>query len=233
MANKPYLYILTLATIAIFSIVLVSSLSLLTQIKTGDSNILVFATSQPQVQQQQENKSVEIAAGGGNYTAPFTVYIPDKIEVNIGQTVNWYNPTEVGEPHTVTFVMDNSTMAGVVSPLSISNATTFSALPPNSNNEPIIIPGQDGTNTIIAVNARTFNPTVIDSSGNVEFMNPNANYTMDGTEKYVNSGWFLPKGMEQEYPGAGNTFTVTFEKPGTYNYICILHPWMTGSITVR
>ena len=233
MANKPYFYILTLATIAIISIVLVSSLSLLTEIKTADNNILVFATSQPQMQQLQENKSVEIAAGGGNYTAPFTVYIPDRIEVNVGQPVNWYNPTEVGEPHTVTFVMDNSTMAGVVSPLSVSNATTFSALPPNSNNEPIIIPGQDGANTIIAVNARTFNPTVIDSSGNVEFMNPNANYTMDGTEKYVNSGWFLPKGMEQEYPGAGNTFTVTFEKPGTYNYICILHPWMTGSITVR
>ena len=233
MANKPYFYILTLATIAIISIVLVSSLSLLTEIKTADNNILVFATSQPQMQQLQENKSVEIAAGGGNYTAPFTVYIPDRIEVNVGQPVNWYNPTEVGEPHTVTFVMDNSTMAGVVSPLSVSNATTFSALPPNSNNEPVIIPGQDGANTIIAVNARTFNPAVIDSSGNVEFMNPNANYTMDGTEKYVNSGWFLPKGMEQEYPGAGNTFTVTFEKPGTYNYICILHPWMTGSITVR
>jgi plastocyanin len=233
MANKPYFYILTQASIAIISIVLVSSLFLLTEIKTRDNNILVFATSQSQMQQQQENKSVEIAAGGGNYTAPLTVYIPDKIEVNVGQTVNWYNPTEVGEPHTVTFVMDSSTLAGVVSPLSISNATTFSELPPNSNNEPIIVPGQDGTNTIIAVNARTFNPAVIDSSGNVEFMNPNANYTMDGTEKYVNSGWFLPKGMEQEYPGAGNTFTVTFEKPGTYNYICILHPWMTGSITVR
>lgn len=233
MANKPYFYILTLATITIISIMLVLSLSLLTESKTGDNNILVFATSQPQMQQQQENKSVEIAAGGGNYTAPLTVYIPDRIEVNVGQPVNWYNPTEVGEPHTVTFVMDNSTMAGVVSPLSVSNATTFSALPPNSNNEPIIIPGQDGANTIIAVNARTFNPAVIDSSGNVEFMNPNANYTMDGTEKYVNSGWFLPKGMEQEYPGAGNTFTATFEKPGTYNYICILHPWMTGSITVR
>lgn len=235
MVNKSYFYILTLGTVAIISIVLVSFPSLLTEITTGDNNILVFATSQPQMQQLQlqENKSVEIAAGGGNYTAPFTVYIPEEIEVSVGQPVNWYNPTEVGEPHTVTFVMDNSTMAGVVSPLSVSNTTTFSALPPNSNNEPILIPGQDGTDTIIAVNARTFNPVVIDSFGNVEFMSPNSNYTMDGTEKYVNSGWFLPKGMEQGYPGAGNTFTVIFEKPGTYNYLCILHPWMTGSITVR
>ncbi|TVP40759.1 cupredoxin domain-containing protein [Candidatus Nitrosocosmicus arcticus] len=231
--------ILTMGMATITSMVLMSFLFLLTETTTGDNNIFVFATSQSQPQQQmqqqqqQDNKPIEIAAGGGKYSAPLTIYVPDKIEVNVGQPVNWYNPTDVGEPHTVTFVMDNSTMAGVVSPLSISNTTTITTLPPNSNNEPIVISGQNGTNTIIALNARTFNPVVIDSSGNVEYMSPNANFNMDGTEKYINSGWFLPKGMEQEYPGAGNTFIITFEKPGTYNYICILYPWMIGSITVR
>ena len=215
--------------------VLISSLFLLFETTGGDSSSSAFATSQSQqqTQQQQGNETMQIAAGGGDYSAPFTVYVPDNAEVKVGQAVNWYNPTDVGEPHTVTFVMDNSTMAGVVSPLFVSNTTTFASSPPNSNNEPVVLPGPNGTNTLIALNARTFNPVAIDSSGNVEFMNPNANYTMDGTEKYVNSGWFLPKGMEQQFPGAGNTFTITFEKPGTYNYICILHPWMTGSITVR
>ena len=215
--------------------VLISSLFLLFETTGGDSSSSAFATSQSQqqTQQQQGNETMQIAAGGGDYSAPFTVYVPDNAEVKVGQAVNWYNPTDVGEPHTVTFVMDNSTMAGVVSPLFVSNTTTFASSPPNSNNEPIVLPGPNGTNTLIALNARTFNPVAIDSSGNVEFMSPNANYTMDGTEKYVNSGWFLPKGMEQQFPGAGNTFTITFEKPGTYNYICILHPWMTGSITVR
>ena len=66
------------------------------------------------------------------------------VEVKVGQAVNWYNPTDVGEPHTVTFVMDNSTMAGVVSPLFVSNTTTFSSSPPNSNNEPIVLPGPNG-----------------------------------------------------------------------------------------
>lgn len=234
MTNKSSLPILTIGFGIMTSMALISSLLLLYGTSSWGNDISVFATSQQQQQQQQQEKNIiEIAAGGGNYSAPYTMYIPDKVEVNVGQPVNWYNPTDVGEPHTVTFVMDNSTMAGVVSPLAVSNVTTFAALPPNSNNEPIIIPGQNGTNTVIAVNARTFNPVAIDSSGNVEFMNPNANYTMDGTEKFVNSGWFLPKGMEQQFPGAGNTFTVTFEKPGTYNYLCILHPWMTGSITVR
>ncbi len=235
MTNKSCLSVLAMGFATIILIVLVSALGLSSETSLGYGSNSAFATSQAQQQTQQpqqDNQTMEIAAGGGNYSAPFTVYVPDKVEVKVGQAVNWYNPTDVGEPHTVTFVLDNSTMAGVVSPLFISNTTKFASIPPNSNNEPIVLPGPNGTNTIIALNARTFNPVVIDSSGNVEYMNPNANYTLDGTEKYVNSGWFLPKGMEQQFPGAGNTFTITFEKPGTYNYFCILHPWMTGSITV-
>jgi plastocyanin len=184
-------------------------------------------------QQQQNNDSVKVAAGGGNGTGPLTAFYPKNIEIKTGQSVTWYNPTTVGEPHTVTFVMDNATLSGVVSPLAVSNTTKFMPLPPGSNNAPILLPDKNGTNTIIAINARTFNPVVIDSSDNVKFMNPNAIYSMNGTEKYVNSGWFLPQGQEQAYPGSGNTFTVTFEKPGTYDYICILHPWMTGSIIVK
>jgi plastocyanin len=28
------------------------------------------------------------------------------------------------------------------------------------------------------------------------------------------------------------TFTVRFEKPGTYNYVYTVHPWMTGKVKV-
>ena len=88
-------------------------------------------------------------------------------------------------------------MTGVVSPLSVSNTTKFIPLPPSSNNQPILLPSdsnnKSGINTLIAINARVYNPIIIDSSANVKFMNPNANYSMTGTEKYVNSGWFLPE----------------------------------------
>jgi plastocyanin len=178
--------------------------------------------------------SLNVMAGGGNGNVILDQFFPKDIQINAGQSVTWTNPTTVGEPHTVTFVMDNSTYSGVVSPLVVSNNTTkFSPLPPGSNNAPILLPGKDGTNTIIAINARTFNPTVVDSTGNVKSFSPNAHYTFTGTEKYVNSGWILSKGNEQHYPGSGNTFTATFEKPGTYKYLCIIHPWMTGSVTVK
>jgi hypothetical protein len=112
----------------------------------------------------------------------------------VGDTVMWYNPTEgVAEPHTITFVLDNSPMAGIVSPLAVSNMTEFRAIPPGSNNEPVLKPGEDGMNTLIAVNARTFNSVTIDSQDKVQYMNPNAIFSMTGDEKYINSGWILLK----------------------------------------
>jgi plastocyanin len=106
-------------------------------------------------------------------------------------------------------------------------------LPPGSNNQPLILHGKNGMNTLISLNARSYNPVAIDSSGNVKTMNPNANYTPSGTEKYVNSGFILPNGHDQNFPGSSNTFRVTFQQAGTYNYLCIVHPWMVGKVVVK
>ena len=152
--------------------------------------------AQAQEQEQPTPATIKVAAGGGNATAPWTIFVPQRVEVKEGQSVTWHNPTkDVGEPHTVTFVLDNSTMAGVVSPLGVPSTTKFDALPPGSNNEAVLLPDTNGsaTNTILAVNARTYQPTLIDAQGNVTFMKPNANYSMTGSEIYqfrlVSSKW--------------------------------------------
>jgi plastocyanin len=164
--------------------------------------------------------------------APLTVFVPQQIEVSVGQSVTWDNPSTVGEPHTATFIFDNKTATGIVSPFGVPNSTQFTSLPADSNSQPLRPPNQN--NVVIAVNARSYVPTVIDSQGSVkQFAPPSAAYTMTGNEKYVNSGWLIPKGQEQLYPGASNTFTVTFQKAGTYHYICQIHPWMTGSVLVK
>ena len=54
---------------------------------------------------------------------------------------------------------------------------------------------------------------------------------MDGTESYVNSGWIWPQG--QVPPGAPpiTSFTVTFENPGIYDYVCTgtsMDDWKCG-----
>ena len=179
-------------------------------------------------------KSVKtiVHSGGGNRTSPLTAFVPQRIQIGVGQSVTWDNPSVVAEPHTVTFVLDNKTATDIVSPFAVQNSTQFSSIPHGSNSEPLKVPGQN--NVVIAVNARSYVPTIIDSQGNARHLpTPTAVYTVVGNEKYVNSGWLLPKGQEKAFPGSSNTFTVTFQKAGTFNYICQLHPWMTGQVVVK
>ena len=137
--------------------------------------------------------------------------------------------------HTVTFALDSNTSTKPVAPFAINpSSTEFTSIPPSFNSEPVKVPGKNNNAVVaVALNARAFIPTVINSQGSVKHFAPNAAYTMDGTEKYVNSGWLLPKGEEQEFPGSGNTFTVTFQKAGTFMYACTLHPWMQGVVVVK
>ena len=179
-----------------------------------------------------ENGKITVHAGGGSMTSPLTAFVPQQVQINVGQSVTWDNPSVVAEPHTVTFVFDNKTATDIVSPFGVPNSTQFSVIPPGSNNEPLKVPGKN--NIVIAVNARSYIPTIIDSQGNARHLPPpTAAYTMTGNEKYVNSGWLIPKGKEKAFPGSSNTFTVTFQKAGTYRYLCEVHPWMVGSVVVK
>ena len=196
----------------------------------------------------QEVKEVQAGIGVGN--AAIILFSPQQVQIKAGQSVTWYNPTPVPEPHTVTFVLNNnnnkSYAADLTAPFTISNtnstttnSTQIMPLIPNSNSDPLMTPDN---NAIIAVNKRAYNPVVVTEDStttgggvgkNVTYMKQNANYSMSGTEDYVNSGWLLPKGGENLYPGSGNTFTVTFQKAGTYDYLCIIHPYMTGRVVVN
>jgi plastocyanin len=193
----------------------------------------------------------EVQAGIGVGNAAIILFSPQQVQIKAGQSVTWYNPTPVPEPHTVTFVLNNnnnnnkSYAADLTAPFTISNTTSTTTnstqimpLIPNSNSDPLMTPDN---NAIIAVNKRAYNPVVVREDSpttttgekTVNYMKQNANYSMSGTEDYINSGWLLPKGQENLYPGSGNTFTMTFQKPGTYDYVCIIHPYMTGRVIVK
>jgi plastocyanin len=206
----------------------------------GLSSSIMSNNNSVQVDAQQEqanNDSTRVKAGAGNATDVEIAFIPQKIEIKAGQTVNWYNPTEVSEPHTVTFIKDPGLFPAFAAPFSVPNSTEFKALMPNQNFEPLIVPNPPGadptTKTVIMDNARAYTPTVIDSTGkNVTYLPMNANYTMDGTETYINSGWMWPEGKNPPDAPPIAKFGITFEKPGTYAYVCAIHPWMTGSVVV-
>jgi plastocyanin len=175
-------------------------------------------------------------AAGGNGSA-WDTYSPQSVEIKVGDSVTWYNPSPVPEPHTTTFLTNPSYFPPLAAPFSIpSNTETISILP-NPNIEPIVVPpGPTDTNEskiVIMDNARAYNPVVVDNTGkNVTNLQPNSNYTLSGTETYVNSGWMFPEGqLPPEFPPI-EEFTVTFENPGSYSYVCVLHPWMTGTVEV-
>ena len=175
-----------------------------------------------------------VHAGQGNSSSVIIAFVPQKIEIKAGESVMWDSPTTVAEPHSVTFLKDKKYFADFASPFYVANSTEFRSVNPESNTEPTFPPSHPGETSkiVVAINARAILPIVLDAN-NVTYLEPNSKYTMKGTEDYVNSGWLWPEG--QAPPGGPpiSKFTVTFEKPGTYPYLCNVHPWMTGSVVVK
>src|SRR5918994_909144 len=121
-----------------------------------------------------------VQAGNGTGDIAMTVYSPKEVEISPGESVTWYNPTAVAEPHTVSFIFNNEAKADLVAPFAVpNNSTTFSPLIPKSNAEALLTPDNAA---IIAVNKRVFTPVVIDSNDKVASIKGNANYTLTGTE---------------------------------------------------
>lgn len=177
---------------------------------------------------------IRVATGGGNVSLSSNQFLPKDVEINAGDNITWYNPSKVPESHTITFTSDsNLSVSDIISPFEVSNSTQFVPLPRDANSEPVMVAGKNGTNVIIGLNTRAVNPIVIDSIGDITYLNPNASYIMDGTEKYLNSGAIFPKGKIRSGYQPITEFTVKFEKAGTYKYLCIFHPWMAGTVVVK
>jgi plastocyanin len=132
------------------------------------------------------------------------------------------------------FFNDSNQFPLFVAPFSVPASTEFNPLIPSPNLEPLTVLSNDTTKkTVVVANARSLSPIAIDSTGqNVTYLPINANYTMDGTESYLNSGWMWPEGQNLPEAPPTTDFTVTFENPGTYGYVYVVHPWMTGSVVV-
>ncbi len=231
---------LALVGAAITGVLLLSALGTVTinsaQFLEPEQDLQQLLLQRQQADLQGQNDTRTVAAGGGGPVSVVTWFVPQNVSISVGETVTWINPTVVGEPHTVSFMKQPDYFAAIESPYLIPSDTELTPANPNERNtEPLIIPGQNDTasNTIIGANARATNPVVIDAQNNVEYLPLNANYTMTGDELYVNSGWIWPENAIPPGLAPITSFSVTFENPGTYDYLCVIHPWMTGRVLVQ
>ena len=70
----------------------------------------------------------------------------------------------------------------------------------------------------------------IDLGGTVTWENPDdvPHTVTSGTSADGPSGHF----DSSPYHGVGGSFSNTFDEAGTYDYFCMIHPWMTGTVIV-
>ena len=178
------------------------------------------------------SKTINTGGNGSNWDK----FSPQNTTINADESVKWINPMPAAEPHTVTFINDDEMFPPLFAVFSIPNNTKLTPAMPSPNIAPTILPDQSNPNNKLLVvdNARSSAPVVIDGTKtNITYMQPNANYTFTGDESYVNSGWMWPEGQAPLGAPTISSFTLKFENKGTYNYICVIHPWMSGTITVN
>ena len=156
--------------------------------------------------------------------------------IRAGESITWETPNIYAEPHSFTFLNEIKYFLEFFVPFNVPNSTELQPSDPKRSADPFFLPTESSetTKTVLMVNARALIPVVIDSSGkNVTYLQPNSHYTMGGNEKLVNSGWLWPEGQAPLGSPQISNFTITFEKPGTYSYLCNVHPWMSGCVLVN
>ena len=209
--------------------IILLSLSFAITLVTLSNNTLTYA-------QQAETNIKLVHAGQGNATDIEFAFIPHNMVIKAGERITWDNPNFYAEPHSVTFLNEIKYFPEFVVPFNVTNLTEFQPSDPKTSADPLFVPTEPSQTikTVVMINARAFVPVVIDSSGkNVTYLEPNSDYTMGGSESLVNSGWLWPEGQAPPGNPPISNFTVMFQKPGTYSYLCNVHPWMSGSVIVK
>lgn len=209
------------------------SVSLVLSCLSGSS--IVYATI--------ENTGVliyNVLAGSDNGTSVDNTFNPDVLMISVNDSVKWVNPvTGLKSPHTITFINENSTRLNMM----LKNISeSFNRLSPPWESETYMrssSPNKKENTSSFPLSI--IRPAVISSlSTEFDYLHSNNTfdpgtfgYTMNGDEKYVSSGFLWPQNqVPHDYPNV-TSFTVKFEKAGTYFYKCLLHPETRGIVIAK
>lgn len=147
---------------------------------------------------------LEVLVGAGRDTISISAFFPKNVRLRVGDTITWNNNTD--DTHNVMFV-------------SGEELPEFNVRVGGSSANLVIGAPGDLTPQVIV------NPVVANSTR--EANAPIETYSGHG---YFNSGIFTrPFG-----PDNANieTYSLAFDTPGVYEYLCLIHPFMMGTVEV-
>ena len=174
---------------------------LLVLLSTGPSSFATITEStQPPATTDQSEESepgiVTVAIGeGSNETIQNYTFTPQTVEINAGDSVTWFSPSEISDIHTVSFRGDPSILPPIILPFAAPgwHSRLNALVPPFNQGEPVIIPSPDGREAIVALNKQTWYPAVIGVNNQTTYLNgTDINVTLNSTLKWVNSGVIVP-----------------------------------------
>jgi plastocyanin len=148
-------------------------------------------------------------------------FFPNNLTVNVGgEPIRWVN--ELKEPHTVTFMPES--MITKLSKFNDSSSVMNSILDSLNNN-----------NTSLKTKLTPETQFLITNSNNKVFSsqknnNNNNNITLNQSVSIFNSGIISSNNNNQN--NSLSDITVNFSEEGVYRYICLIHPWTTGTISI-
>jgi plastocyanin len=157
--------------------------------------------------QVQEPRNLRVLAGAGQDTVMVTAFFPQNIRIRAGDTLTWRNESD--QDHVVGFTQ-GSTPPG---PLTSNLFAAPGEVLPAAN---VPVPGRPGD--------RMNNP----ARG---FPNVESGATYSGNT-FVSSGR-LQRDRDWQGVPVPDSFSLTFDTPGTYAYLCLVHPeGMFGTVEV-
>ena len=175
-------------------------------------------------------------------------YSPDIAVITQGHVIEWTNADTA--VHTVTsavdfgetfdsslinagetYTLDTSNLVGEYEYLCIVHPWMVASIVIEAAKEPTKISIPEGA--AIPEDGQIFyDPEVLDISVGTTVLWENVDNTMHtATSGTPDSG--VDGAFDSDILSAGDTFEFTFTDAGTYDYYCILHPWMIGTVNVE
>jgi plastocyanin len=147
-------------------------------------------------------------------------FFPNNLTVNVGgEPLRWVN--ELKEPHTVTFMPES--LITKLSKFNDSSSLINSILDSLNNNN-------SDTNLKAKLTPET---QFLITNNNNKVSTPqknNDNITLNQSVSIFNSGIISPNNNNQN--NSLSDITINFSEEGVYRYMCLIHPWTTGTINI-